>query len=220
VSSTSPAQAVLIDRGDGFIYDNVLGITWAQNANINGSDTSGNQGAWAAGYSQTHSTYGTFDDWRLPNMDVNGDGTIIDCTHESETACRDNELGYLRNQYGVQPGASGPFTDFQSAIAGAPYWSGTDRSNPFFSSLWLVFFQSGFNATAPESSEYPALAVRNGDVAFLPEPSTGWLFGLGLLGLSGAPTRAESRTPNRSRVRSRRPERGPEETGQTIPARS
>ena len=61
----SGAQAALIDRGSGFIYDDVQDITWAQDVGINGTDTWANQVAWAAGYSQTHSVYGTFDDcWR------------------------------------------------------------------------------------------------------------------------------------------------------------
>ena len=47
------AQATLIDRGDGFIYDTVQDITWTQDANISGYDTWDNQVAWAAGYSQT-----------------------------------------------------------------------------------------------------------------------------------------------------------------------
>ena len=33
------AQATLIDRGDGFIYDTVQDITWTQDANISGYDT-------------------------------------------------------------------------------------------------------------------------------------------------------------------------------------
>jgi hypothetical protein len=60
-----PARG-LIDRGDGFIYDSHQNITWTQDANINGLDNWNNQMTWVAGYSQTHSEYGTFDDWRLP----------------------------------------------------------------------------------------------------------------------------------------------------------
>ncbi|MBS94194.1 MAG: hypothetical protein CL799_07110, partial [Chromatiales bacterium] len=41
----------LIDRGGGLIYDDILGITWTQDANINGPDTWANQIAWAAGLS-------------------------------------------------------------------------------------------------------------------------------------------------------------------------
>ncbi len=53
------AQATLIDRGEGFIYDDVLDVTWAQNANINGGPMTWDQAvAWVDGYSQTHSVYG------------------------------------------------------------------------------------------------------------------------------------------------------------------
>lgn len=37
--AASTANAMLIDRGGGFIYDDVLNITWTQNANINGFKT-------------------------------------------------------------------------------------------------------------------------------------------------------------------------------------
>ena len=36
LGSVSVAQAELIDRGEGFIYDTVLNITWTQNANMDG----------------------------------------------------------------------------------------------------------------------------------------------------------------------------------------
>ncbi len=42
-------NTALVDRGGGFIYDDVLDITWTQDANINGLDTWDNQIAWAAG---------------------------------------------------------------------------------------------------------------------------------------------------------------------------
>lgn len=70
------AQAALIDRGGGLIYDDVLNITWLQDANYAQTsvyDTDGrmnwaNANAWAAGLS-----YGGFDDWRLPTVGpVNG----------------------------------------------------------------------------------------------------------------------------------------------------
>ena len=45
------AQAALVDRGGGFIYDDVLDVTWLQDANVNGADTWANQVAWADGLS-------------------------------------------------------------------------------------------------------------------------------------------------------------------------
>ncbi len=66
ISISLTANAALIDRGEGFIYDTVLDITWAQDANISGTDNWANQMAWVDGYSQAHSVFGVFDDWRLP----------------------------------------------------------------------------------------------------------------------------------------------------------
>ena len=65
------AQATLIDRGSGLIYDDVLNITWLQDANYaktSGYDADGrmnwaNANAWAASLS-----YGGYDDWRLPTL--------------------------------------------------------------------------------------------------------------------------------------------------------
>ena len=94
VLMASGAQATLIDRGEGFIYDDVLDITWAQNANINGSASWDTQMAWAAGYSQTHSVYGTFDDWRLPTT-PDPDPTCSGYGEPSQ--CTGSEMGHLYN---------------------------------------------------------------------------------------------------------------------------
>jgi hypothetical protein len=62
-------NAALFDRGSGLIYDDVLDITWTQNANINGFDTWDNQIAWVADLSLYDSVRNvTWDDWRLPYM--------------------------------------------------------------------------------------------------------------------------------------------------------
>ncbi len=82
VSSLS-TNAALYDRGNGMIYDDVLNITWLQDANY--AKTSGYAAANATGYirSTTHIqadgnmgweaantwaaqlVYGGYDDWRL-----------------------------------------------------------------------------------------------------------------------------------------------------------
>jgi len=178
------AQAALIDRGEGFIYDDILDITWTQNANINSIDTWHNQVAWADGYSQTHSVYGTFDDWRLADIDVNGDDTIVDCSIAPEALCQDNEYGYLYHQYGISSSSPGLFTNVQSD----GYWSGTEYApNPI--GAWAFFFGDcvspcGFGGGFGKGDGYYAWAVRAGDVAAVPVPAAVWLFGsgLGLLG--------------------------------------
>ncbi len=103
------AQAALIDRGGGFIYDDVQDITWAQDANINGLDSWANQVAWAAGYSQTHTVYGTFDDWRLPTT-LQPDASCMD--HDGGfdfgAGCTASEMGHLFNVDGIKYQYNGP----------------------------------------------------------------------------------------------------------------
>ena len=70
------ATAALYDRGNGLIYDDVLDITWLQDANYAytsdyvqadsyGRMTWGVAKAWAAQLS-----YGGYDDWRLPSANL------------------------------------------------------------------------------------------------------------------------------------------------------
>jgi hypothetical protein len=108
------AEAALIDRGGGFIYDDVQLITWAQDANINGVDTWANQVAWAAGYSQTHTVYGTFDDWRLPTTQQ----PDLSCSEHYPGLglyqgydCTGSEMGHLFNVDGISSSSMGLFTN-------------------------------------------------------------------------------------------------------------
>lgn len=189
-------QAALWDRGDGFIYDDVLDVTWAQNANINGKDTWYNQVAWVAGYSQTHTVYGTFDDWRLPTVTDTGTWgcnyayTGTDCGYNVDTSTGEmaslfyDTLGnlayYDTSGSGPQSGwgltNTGPFTNLQSFY----YWSGTEY---VFSGAWLFSFGGG-DQGGGSGSTY-ALAVRDGDIAAVPVPGAVWLFGTALAGLMG-----------------------------------
>ena len=79
------AQATLHDRGGGLIYDDVLNITWLEDANYaktSGYDANGLMGwsvanAWAAGLGYFDSVRNvTWSDWRLPT--VNPVGTAFD----------------------------------------------------------------------------------------------------------------------------------------------
>lgn len=77
---SSPGEAALYDRGQGLIYDDVLNITWLQDANYaktSGYDSDGlmnwqDANTWAASLS-----YGGFDDWRLPTLSPSN-GTAFD----------------------------------------------------------------------------------------------------------------------------------------------
>jgi hypothetical protein len=76
-ASSITAQAALHDRGGGLIYDDVLNITWLQDANY--ANTSGyaatslmnwaNANTWAANLSFLDTVRNvTYDDWRLPTV--------------------------------------------------------------------------------------------------------------------------------------------------------
>lgn len=71
------ANAALVDRGGGLIYDTVLNVTWLQDANyamtsgysVDGRMTWGEASTWAANLSYYDSVRGvTYDDWRLPSV--------------------------------------------------------------------------------------------------------------------------------------------------------
>ena len=81
------ANAELFDRGGGLIYDDVLDVTWLQDANYaqtSGYDPDGQMTAleaanWAANLAYYDSVRGLiYDDWRLPNAtDVGNDGATF-----------------------------------------------------------------------------------------------------------------------------------------------
>ncbi len=179
------AQAALIDRGGGFIYDDVQDITWTQNANINGPDTWDNQVAWADSLSLFDSVRNlTWDDWRLPTT-LQPDGT---CSTQFDTGgfptqglgadCTGSEMGHLANVDGISFGSPGLFTNVQRTF----YWSGTDYAPNASDRGWSFNMFNGEQHTLDKGNEAPAWAVRDGNV--VPIPAAVWLFGsgLGLLG--------------------------------------
>ena len=168
------ADAALIDRSGGFIYDDVLDITWAQDANINGWDTWDNQIAWAASLSLYDSVRDvTWDDWRLPTA-LNGDGSDP-C---SGAGCTGSEMSHLYNVDGITPLSMSPFTNVQSSY----YWSGTVYvPNP--NVAWHFNFIEVEQLANAKTSGFFAFAVRDGDVAAIPVPATVWLLGSALGGL-------------------------------------
>ena len=181
------ANAALIDRGDGFIYDSDQDITWTENGSINGLGNWYGQVAWADGYSQTHSVYGTFDDWRLPttlqpdpSCDVQYDPGGGFSVQGRGDGCTGSEMGHLFNVYGISSGTWGPFSYVENYF----YWSGTDYA-PNNSSAW-TYYTHGSQFPQDKLGYFVAWAVMDGDVAasVVPIPATVYLFasGLGLLG--------------------------------------
>lgn len=174
----SIANANLIDRGGGLIYDDDLNITWLADsmyAKTSGYDQDGlmiweESINWAANISYFDSVRNvTYTDWRLP--------FATNCTGGS---CPGSEMQHLF--YGEFGGSSGNFDWIQSAgfqlfinyeIFG-DYWSNTGKTVSAF------YSHNGSQMSSSKNYNMYALLVRDGDVAAVPEPSILALFGLGL----------------------------------------
>ncbi|NOQ62936.1 MAG: DUF1566 domain-containing protein [Methyloprofundus sp.] len=151
---TSTAQAALIDRGDGLIYDDVLDVTWLQDANY--AFTSGYAGAnavdsgsgatdnifangrmgwdaantWAANLS-----FGGYDDWRLTTMTdtgtlgCNSANSGTDCGYNIDTDF--SEMAYMyHNNLGLKSrlDASGVIQSDYGVFGNGAY-NGVDKSS-------------------------------------------------------------------------------------------
>lgn len=201
LGSAMAANAALVDRGGGLIYDSDRNITWLANANYGaGSDFddgfSNSDGLmswqsavnWAAGLSYFDSVRQlTYTDWRLPATAAPDNSCTIP-PPAFGTGCTGSELGHVyttelggavTNPLGPNsaPGP-GPFTNLQAD----GYWSGTsfDVTNAYV----VNFGFSGQQAADNKTLGYYAWAVRDGDVNAVPAPGALWLFGTGLAALA------------------------------------
>jgi hypothetical protein len=105
---TGTAQASLVDRGSGMLYDNVLNVTWLQDANY--AKTSGYSATGAMDWTTATTwaanlVFGGFSDWRLATNTPVAGGTAYNTAY-STTGSTDtsynitsskSELAYMYN---------------------------------------------------------------------------------------------------------------------------
>jgi hypothetical protein len=206
------AQAALLDRGSGLIYDTDLNITWLRDANYartSGYDADGrmnwNQAAtWAANLSYYDAARNvTYTDWRLPTT-TNLGSFGAQCTYGG-TDCGYNSVGSEMSHLfytelgnvglysttgATQPGyaymKTAPFINLY--LQSTPYWS-TEYA-PGAGTAWSFLFGYGFQGLDSKGYEYYAWAVRDGDVTAVPEART---YALMLAGLGLVAWRAKRR---------------------------
>jgi len=194
--STTMSDAALIGRletapGSGAYqayYDDLLDITWIADTTTRSIDTWDNQIAWAAGL-----TVNGITGWRLPSLDVNGDGSVVTCFDSTiaRTICADNEFEHLNNYGagtvfgdGISFENPGPFTIASLYPGASYYWTDTEIDPDV---AWVYDISGMYSGPSAGVKALPAFAwaVHDGDVAAVPIPATAWLFVSGLLGLIG-----------------------------------
>jgi hypothetical protein len=209
LSISGVSQASLTDRGGGMIYDDVLDITWLQDANYaktSGYDADGRM-SWAEANEWVSSLrYGGYNDWRLPGVaPVNGSffdyGFAYDGSKDEGYNISNiySELGYMFyenlgnngkfDNAGIEIGCTtrsycltntGLFDNFVSFA----YRAETEySSNP--DNAWILTTFSGYQISSEKDRLFYAWAVRSGDIAVVPVPAAVWLMGSGLIGLIG-----------------------------------
>jgi len=198
---TGAAQAALVARPGGMVYDTVQNITWLQNWNTNGLMNWSTADAWA-----NNLVYGGFDDWRLPTTNTT---VSSNCAANFDPGggfplqyfgfnCTGSEMGHMfYNEFGaiagnsILTGSNAANLALFSNVLSLGYWSGTEYA-PDPGLAWVFGTDSGFQGVGGKTNGLYAVAVRPGDVAAsVPEPQT---LALALLAL-GATMAVRRRRP-------------------------
>lgn len=177
--ATSAADAALLSRPGGLVYDTESDLTWLVDWNAaagsawdDGSSATDGRMSWSSAMAWAEALQaGGVDDWRLPSA-----------TPCFGFGCRGSELGNLWYEVlglpgGVTPASMSPF----ERVAAAPYWTLTTSAGGL---AWYFNAQGGSQNLFPVGAQAHAVAVRQGDVLLaVPEPASAWLALAGLAGV-------------------------------------
>ena len=204
------AEAQYINRGNGMIYDPTRNLTWIADLNYAVTSkytapgvTADGRMTWSAANTWANNlVFGGFDDWRMPTLNP----TDPTCSHSTAFAgfpnqssgnnCTGGELSglfitglghkpnqSLLNQTGDTAEQIANLALFSNFTDNVGFWSGTVFAplpgTNAFGFAWNAVQSFGVS----QSDQYLAVAVRTGDVAAVPEPSTSALIAAGLAGL-------------------------------------
>lgn len=203
------ANAALEPRLDGqAVYDTEQNVTWLADANLAASNTFGvwgaedNYGTWFLSpdgsmawsvaqrwiSAMNASNYLGFSDWRLPST-LQPDVTCSSQTYGDShgTNCAGSEMGHLFYEelggvagHSINMTHNGNYGLFQNIQSNA-YWSGTGYW--IVSEKWAFHFDQGIQSTEFVGTglySVYAWAIRDGDVAAVPEANTWVMFLAGL----------------------------------------
>lgn len=191
-SAVASATYILIpELGGQAVYDHATNLTWVANANLADTNTFGVSGINAGGYmtwsiaqqwiaAMDTANYLGYSDWRLPTSDT---CVGYNCTGSEMGNLFYNGLGQVAGQSITATNNAANYGLFQNVQSGL-YWSGTEYApNP--NDAWNFLTYNGSQNAYSKSTIIFALAVRSGQVAAVPEPSTALMLGVGLLALIG-----------------------------------
>ena len=189
-SLSTGAQASLVARDGGMVYDTVNNITWAADANLaqtSGYDTDGKM-TWAAAVAWADQlTLGGYTDWSLPTTVPAVAGTEQKGSQMGDLFY--NQLGGVANT-SIATTNNGNYILFTN-VQSNPYWSGSEYALTPSKAWYFNTFSGNQNNNKFKINEYYAWAVRPGDVAAasapaaVPLPAATWLFLSGLVGVLG-----------------------------------
>jgi hypothetical protein len=179
------AQAALVDRGGGLIYDTDLNVTWLQDANYaktSGYDADGrmtwaNANTWAANLSYFDAVRNvTYSDWRLPTMVDTGTSGCnyansgTDCGYNVQTVSGSTVYSEMAHMYFNNLGLKA-------------YYSPTGTYQPTFG----IFGNGTFNGTNQNSYGQNDVGLIDNlqsyvywsGLEYAPNANGAWYFGTG-----------------------------------------